>query len=52
MTETRNLKQSMETYRQRAGCALSTVCKVTVKCPLVADFEVVTSLCSVDKIYI
>lgn len=35
-----------------AYCALSTVCRVTVKRPLVADFEVVASLCNVDKIYI
>jgi hypothetical protein len=33
-------------------CALSTVCKVTVKRPLLAVFEVVASLCNVDKIYI
>lgn len=33
----------MEIYRQRAYCALSAVCKVTIKRPLVADFEVVAS---------
>jgi hypothetical protein len=42
----------MEIYRQRAHCALSTVCKVTIKRPLVADFEVVTSRCNVVKFYI
>lgn len=42
----------MQLYRQIVYCGLRTVCKVTVKFPLVADCEFVASLYNVGRIYI